>query len=36
MQCVVREFYIKHCHTDTVLPLCSNTKNSCNGGRDQQ
>ena len=29
MQCVVREFYIQHCHTDTVLPLCANTRNSC-------
>ena len=29
LECVLREFYIQHCHTRALLPLCSNTRNSC-------
>ena len=29
MDCVVSEFYLRFCHKDRRLPLCSDSQNSC-------
>ena len=30
MDCVIREFYLRLCNKDVILPLCSDSNNICN------